>query len=77
MGYMNPASGTQLVGNMNVSVTQMEREQTNLRRDFEILHPTITFIVTLDRGEPKFIRSDPNLNNTFEEFFGRMNTQGL
>jgi hypothetical protein len=74
---MNPASGTQLVGNMNVSVTRMERKHTNLRSDFEILHPTITFVVTMDNGDPKFIRSDPNINNTFEEFFGRMNMQGL
>jgi hypothetical protein len=77
MGYMNPASGSQLVGNMNVSVTRMEREHTYLRRDFEILHPTITFVLTMDNGDPKFIRSDPNINNTLEEFFGRMLTQGV
>jgi hypothetical protein len=77
MGYMNPANGSKLIGIMNCSITRMEAGETNLRNDFDVIHPTVTFTIALDVGEPKFIQQDPNVDNVFYEFFGRMNVNGF
>jgi hypothetical protein len=57
---MDPATGLQIVGIMNCSITQMEAGETNLRADFNVIHPTVTFTIALDDiGEPKVYPTKP------------------
>jgi hypothetical protein len=49
MGYNNPINRQQLSGNLNYATTTLGTALTNLSADIECIHPSITFLVVMDK----------------------------